>query len=92
MKVKDFLDTSEKWTKGRWARDAGGRMIPYTSVHAVSRCLAGLICWCYKDSNGWSEIWDKINREIGGACIAFWNDASERTFEDVKALVEKLDI
>jgi hypothetical protein len=93
MKVKDFLDNPEQWTKGCWARDANGESVTYFDHRAVSRCLAGWVNWCYLgDYKERDSAWDKIDREIGAACTALWNDAPERTFEDVKALVEKLDV
>ena len=87
MKVRDLFSGPEKWTKGEWARDKEGRP---TCSNAFCWCLIGAIFHCYKDED-YPEICEKIDNE-GIDNLMQWNDAPERKFEEVKELVERLDI
>lgn len=78
MKVKEFL-TPERWAKG-------------DDVYLDNRdCLLTAICRCYEDSQVEWGIKRRVREAVNGSLID-WNDAPERTFQEVKALVEKLDI
>jgi hypothetical protein len=90
MKVRELLDKPEKWTKGWWARDSKGRMVIFDTT-AVSWCLVGAIEECYSYSER-RAIDLKVQEALLVSRIDIWNDAPERTFEDIKDLVEKLDI
>lgn len=107
MKIRELLSDESKWTKGWFARDANGISIIYgygvcsESValdgRACSWCLTGACKRCYPDTNDW---WEKlkdikerlIQKGYYGTSLSSWNDAPERTFAEVKALVEELDI
>ena len=100
MKVKDLLDKEEKWIKGSYSKHAlvesttpkGDKiMLPYGP--AIGWCLLGAIGQCYGLAP--STIRAKVEAEIRGVyntAIVEWNDAPERTFADIRQLVEKLDI
>lgn len=103
MKIKDFLDTPEKWTKGNIAKTVEGEPASPHNPEAVCWCLSGLIVKCYSSPNEdiipyskFYKIRNKITEYLGvtrgSAEWIRWNDAPERTFEEVKNLVEKLDI
>ena len=93
MKIKELFTDSSKWTKGSLARDKNGDLTSYYSSDAVCFCLHGAIYKCYEDFGDKSSIiTNKIRKEIKRYSISGWNDAEERTFEEVKNLVEKLDI
>jgi alpha-glucosidase (family GH31 glycosyl hydrolase) len=93
MKIKDFLDSPSKWTQEALARDDKGRACDPLSHSAVCFCLLGLmgVFYDFRSSNG-EEAWNKLNSVFKGKIIGKWNDAPERTFEEVKALVTELDI
>jgi hypothetical protein len=90
MKAYELLDSPEKWTQGAMARNADGDVVAVTSPKAVRWCLAGAI----KRSNG-TEDWEKAydaffetNKRRGIS----WNDAPERTFEEVRAALIEADV
>lgn len=94
MKVKELLTDESKWTKGEFARTAEGMCCGSLSSFAVRWCLDGAVDHCYRGNGDgviYSEVREKVKKEIGGS-VWDWNDNKERTFEDVKALIEKLDI
>ena len=81
MKVRDLLSDESKWTKG---------VFHTTHADGDAFCLAGAISQCYVAPR-WELVRNAVMAEING-CITLWNDAPERTFADVKALVDRLDI
>lgn len=92
MKIKDLYSDESKWTKGAYAKTSEGYFTYSRDGGAVCWCLAGA---ALKVSCGtqeaFSAIWNKVFAEVGMDMVT-WNDDPERTFEEVKALVEKLDI
>lgn len=97
MKVKELLSSPEKWTQGTYARDAlGGRPVPPLDEDAVCFCLIGAVRKCYPIISDQCPVLAKITLELCTnlkmAVITDWNDYPDRTFEQVKQLVDKLDI
>lgn len=93
MKVRELLKDETCWTKGAYARDEKGNDIPATSEQATCFCLRGAIRKCYLDPEIREKVLETVYREIEyPRGISFWNDNPHRTFEDVKELVERLDI
>lgn len=82
MKIKELLVSEEQWTKGMLTRGHNGV--------AKQWCLLGAIVQCYSDEEI-KAIAAKIHTEVGPN-ITGYNDAPERKFSEIKALVEKLDI
>lgn len=91
MKIKELLSDASRWTQHAFARDTIGRNIYTNAEEAYSYCLLGAAMKCYPPTTP-ARILIKIKEEIECESILDWNDAPERTFEEVKALVEKLDI
>jgi hypothetical protein len=98
MKLKELLSSPDKWIQGHYALDAEGDVIDAQDPDAVCFCLQGAIRRCYNDgkepyrfTDEYKGVKSRILHEIGEP-ITTWNDAPERTFEDIKQLVEKLDI
>jgi hypothetical protein len=79
MKVLDVLN------EGNWGKGSEYGRAPYTL------CLAQAIREVYRDEEKVSQIYNKVERYLG-RFPTHWNDAPERTFADVKALVEELGI
>lgn len=104
MKVRELLDSPEKWTKGAIARDSKGNLVSYNSPNAVCFCLLGAIYKCYAsdkmnpDKMNPDKLPLEIRKLIGSLLnlrsdsISYFNDAPKRTFEDIKNLVNTLDI
>ncbi len=97
MKIRELLTDDSKWTKRTMYRD---NLQNPTSDRkkAVSFCLVGAICFCYGLVDEEAEkdrIYDLIYDELSlweFGRLDSWNDQPQRTFEDIKNLIEKLDI
>lgn len=88
MKIRELLTDESKWTQGTLAEDAKGNRVSVLSPNASSFCLVGAVVRCYDKT---TDVVDRIAREVNDE-VTNWNDADGRTFEEVKALVEWLDI
>jgi hypothetical protein len=90
MKVRELLSDESKWTKGYVARDIQGYpVLNFRDGRACSWCLVGAIRYCY---SMYDPIWIKVKVKLGCSVISEWNDTPGRTFAEVKALVEELDL
>jgi hypothetical protein len=99
MKVKELFAANERWTKRAMARVSMGISVIETHPSAVCWCLLGAIYFCYPEEKdrkivtakvlGKIPIWDPYDRL---SAISAWNDHPDRSFEEVKALAEELDI
>lgn len=93
MKVKELLSDESKWTQRTYAKDANGEGVMWCVPEAVCWCLHGAIAKCYRgDFDRYERILGDFRRKVGLGDLWGWNDAPERTFAEVKALVEELDI
>jgi hypothetical protein len=91
MKVRDLLTDESKWCQGGYSKDAcGDSHWNWNRPMAVSWCLSGAIRKCY-DKN-WEDVFDRVREKLGSRWVSPWNDDPERTFGDVRSLVEELDI
>jgi hypothetical protein len=96
MKIKDLLSDKSKWTQGSYARDAEGRACDVDSPCADKFCLTGAAVRVYDGPAVWGAL-RAIARAIpldyhGGMEIEHWNDRQDRTFYDVRQVLEKADI
>lgn len=99
MKVKELLSDKSKWIKNVFAKNKEGDEVNYHDPTAYSFCLAGAVRRCYSETE---EVFHDISLQISikthqditqwNWSIVQWNDDPERTFEEVKELVEELDI
>ena len=81
MKVKDFL-TEQTW--GQKDEILLGR-----------ECILTAIAKCYATIGERAEVSKKIAAQLkveGGSEIADWNDIKERKFQEVEALLEKINV
>jgi hypothetical protein len=100
VKVRELLTDESKWTQWAFARDE--KKLPiYSSqlftMPCTSYCLWGAIKVCYGTQPGGldSDLSLRVRKRVQGKVempIEDWNDDENRTFEQVKALVEELDI
>ena len=98
MKVSELLTDETKWCQGAYARDIHGQEVSYYSLKAVRYCLTGAILQCYQDIDKGNQVSEAVIG-VGEAVIGVieddiftWNDADERTFADIRKLIEDLDI
>lgn len=90
MKVKELFTDESRWIQHYVAKDVYGRPCSVTG-NAASFCLLGAVSRCYVNDD-WRRVMDKIKLHIMVESITVWNDSPERTFEEVKKLVNELDI
>lgn len=98
MKVKDLLSGEAAWTKDSYSRDIHGN--PTLNVDdpaSVSWCLEGAIHKCYinnnEPGNSFGYILMKVENYLGkGGSILHFNDSESTKFEDIRKVVETLDI
>ncbi len=87
MKVSELLTDESKWTKEAYARNSSGDVINMSDPLATSFCLMCALRKCYGFNH---TIYNTIWTSIGN--IQTWNDKPERTFQDVRELILKLDL
>lgn len=102
MKVRELLDRPERWTQGVLARDTTtGNPVGPESEFATAWCLGGAVMRAYPAYEDQTEPLRRLREAIFGPPrgkgypeprIGNWNDAPGRTFEEVRELVERLDI
>lgn len=81
MKLHQFL------TKDNWVNHGGNRKNTYCILDAIDYCYINIEEW----RNARSAIQIALNFEHAGEIVR-WNDDPERTFEQVQAVLLKLDI
>lgn len=87
--LQEFFADESRWTKGYYFRDENGS--PCSLEEATCACLAGARRIVYGDNTKEEDtIKDLLYDSLG--IIGNWNDASERTIEDVRKLVRELNI
>lgn len=90
MKIRELLSDESKWTQKHLARDADSNPVIPQDDTAVSFCLMGAMDRCYPHNRDNHRVYRKVAREVEQ--VGTWNDAPDRTFADVQALVTRLDI
>lgn len=91
MKVQDILTDESKWTQGYYARDKDNHLVSVDSPNACKFCLIGAMLKAYPEAAEKDAVETTTFRKLGSG-VANWNDAPERTFAEVRALIEELDI
>jgi hypothetical protein len=93
MKAYELLSDESKWAKKSYAYETTGGPCDPRSETACSWCVMGAIERCYFDGNMSRRHMDaiyKVETKVGS--VPIWNDAKERTYEEVIALLKELDI
>lgn len=87
MKPSELIADPAKWTKGAYARDAkGAKLADNCDPIAVCWCAAGAIERCYPkptDDRSYSALYSRLLDHIDSAHVSIWNDAPERTHDEV---------
>jgi hypothetical protein len=93
--VRAFLSWPEKWTKEAFARDSSGELTCMMGRDATQWCLDGAVnrvCRirvCRSSFARATTLRHALRHYVEGRGLTNWNDAPERTFEDVIALLDK---
>ncbi len=89
MKAYQLLET-KGWTKGASARNKKGLVTPPFSKSATCFCTFGALQVVYGPE--YLKALTKIEDYLNVPAIATWNDAPERTKEEVIAVLKHLDL
>jgi len=89
--IKDLFTNNSCWTQHANARDEFNIPIDIDSPRAKCWCLAGAMDKEYPNDEERTTVRNKIRNDLGTSFVG-WNDHPYRTFEQVKALVEKLNV
>ena len=95
MKAYELLDSPEKWTTKVGQKDKDNNHVDVGDLSACKFCIYGAIRHCYRHDQKDSELIGKVLKElkfIDTKELFLWNDSPERTFDDVRNLLIKLDI
>ena len=90
MKIRELLTDESKWTKWKIAIDISGNIVLPDDPTAVCWCLSGAITKCYTEWFDRLRIKSIVQTAINDEYVTIFNDTHE--FEDIKRLVDKLDI
>ena len=90
MKIRELLSDPSKWTQRCFSRNSKGQPSA-PAEQECSWCLVGALGRCYDDSE-FDRVYDLIKAAVPERQIVHWNDDPKRTFEDVRKLVEELNI
>lgn len=86
------------WCQETSAKNATGGAVRWDAEQAVCFCAAGAISRALEDTSGWSQIkysqaiaWMQETLKGAGVLsgIPKWNDAAERTQDEVAAMLRK---
>lgn len=92
--TRDWFSDPSTWTKAAFGRDEDGNHVPLWGgdTKPVKCCLYGALFNHRHASTdaGFLLGIEKVNKAIGGVGISRWNDAPERTFEDVVGLLDDI--
>lgn len=95
MKIVELLDSPEKWTQNATARTVDGFCVMYDAATAVRFCIIGAMYRCYEYPHRYT-----VNKKID-AClqqrgitvgIVHWQNAPERTFEEITEILKEADV
>lgn len=92
MKMRQLLNTPDKWVQNSYARDSQGASVPEGSPSAVSFCLIGAANRCYPGYTEREGVFKRIRAAIGRSVITEFNDSPGRTFSEIQTLLNDLDI
>ncbi len=94
MKVSELLTDESKWCKRTMAKDISGYGVPFDSAYAVCWCLLGAAAACGYTSAEMAAFEKAICAvapmsavDTTNVAIALWQDAAERTFDQVYELL-----
>lgn len=98
MKAYELIDSPEKWLQHFLWKDANGIEIwDGKNDTAVSFCAVGAICTAYRGTTAGQDakMLNKLQAYIPKKykrSIAKWNNAPERTWNEVYTALKELDI
>lgn len=88
MKASEYV--RKGWTQGEYARNSDGKYVLWSDPTAVCWCLDGALMAAYPGV-GYSLAINKL-RDVAPFNIIVWNDAPDRTKQEVIELLERAEV
>ena len=79
MTVSELLNTESKWGQGLMRKE--GKM-----------CILDAIFVAYPGESEYNRVKNRVKKYLRCDNIVGWNDSSQRTFADVRQVIEALNI
>jgi hypothetical protein len=92
MKAHELLSSPDKWCKGANALSESGASVNDSSPGACKWCVNGALRKCYPSLMERGSLYHKLWIATETMILSEWNDAPERTWQEVHDLLVKLDI
>ena len=95
MKAYEILSDPNRWIQRSYAKDKDGKPVAIADEKAFCFCAAGALHRAYPDPDTFFQQGERLNvhlEEIGFHSISQWNDAPDRTHDEVVATLKHLDI
>jgi hypothetical protein len=96
--LQEFYSRPSRWTKEALARDRYGAQTHSGSDVAVALCLTAAVSYVYgeEEARVTEELLGVINEGLDNTQsfddLMSWNDASARTFKDIRWLVSRANL
>lgn len=90
MTLQELFSSEARWTQKKVARNKDGQGRFPNSPEAVQWCLVGGIDKCY-DGEELILVHHKVKNYLGMS-LTIWNDYPDRTFADIRRVIEDLNI
>lgn len=93
-KGHEWLTGPDRWVQKHMAVNADDRPVGTQSSTACRRCLLGILLWIYEDGDKYLKACERVMAALnlpGYVLIQTWNDAPERTWEEVRDLLVRAD-
>ncbi len=96
MKIKDLLNSPDKWIQHCYAKKKNGKLVHPAKPEAYCFCLRGALIQCYANMQEKNVAENKLLKVVAEntlhtGLIAF-NDSPETTFEDIRRILEIADV
>jgi hypothetical protein len=96
--LQEFYSRPSRWTKEALARDRYGAQVHIDSDTTVALCLSAAVSHIYgeEDARVTQELLEVINEGLDNTQafddLTSWNDASARSFKDIRWLVSRANL
>jgi hypothetical protein len=93
VKVQELLSSEDRWCRVHLAMNKDGKATAPNDPDACRWCLLGALLRCGATPY-WEQIAAVIKKRTGGKdmSLSIYNDAPDRTFEDIKSLLQEADV
>lgn len=94
MTVNELLNDPGRWVQHVVARTSDGRPCGMFDAEAACWCITGAIHYCYANPDERDKALDRVWRVLPLSVddLVLWNDHPQRTFREIRFLIEQANI